>query len=171
MLLQSLALVGFPCSGKSTVGQLLAAHYHCHWIDSDLAIERSTGHSPAQWIQSQGQEAFRKIEQNWLQNWQPQESCILSTGGGLPCYQDNLRMLSGKAKIVYLYADFETLYIRLTAAPAHILTTLYDQRALCDLHQQRHQIYQHADFCVSSAQSPEKTCEEVIQKLSQTAYP
>lgn len=165
MLKQSLALVGFPCSGKSTVGQRLALYFKCPWTDSDLAIEASSGKSPAQWIQSQGQNAFRQIEREWLLNWQPSEACILSTGGGLPCFQDNLVVLAQKAKTVYLVADFDLLYQRLKQPPAHVLTELYDRDALQDLHQQRHLIYQKADLSVSSAQTPEQICQQIIQSF------
>ena len=143
------------------MGERLARHFGWPWVDSDREIEASSGKPPAQWIQSEGQDSYRRLEQAWINNWQPAGPCILSTGGGLPCYQDNMRVLSLKARTIYLVADFPVLHERLMRPPAHILARIHDLAALRALHRQRHRIYQLADSVVSADQSPEAICEEI----------
>lgn len=164
-----IALIGFPCSGKTTVGRLLATALNLPWLDSDAEIESHTGHPPAHWLRTQGEPAFREIEKQWLAGWQPAAPCVLSTGGGLPCYQTNLEILRAKALTIYLDAEFATLQQRLNAPPGHALTRIYDPAALQALYQRRHQIYSRADLRIASQGEPEAILQALLTALS-SAY-
>lgn len=166
---RSIALIGFPCSGKTTVGRLLATALNRPWLDSDAEIESHTGHPPAHWLQTQGEPAFREIEKKWLQAWQAPgqatEPCVLSTGGGLPCYQNNLEILRTKALTIYLDAEFATLQARLSAPPGHALTRLYDPSALQALYARRHAIYRQADLQIAAQGEPEAILQALLLAL------
>lgn len=154
------ALIGLPGSGKTTLGRRLAERLQVPWLDSDSEIERSSGHPPGYWLQTQGEPAFRRIEQAWLQAWQPDEACILSTGGGLPCYQDNLEQLGQKALTVYLELDDASIFQRLQAPP-HPLTRLYDAAGLSALFARRRLIYRQASLTLAASGS----CDELVSRL------
>lgn len=161
----SYALIGFPSSGKTTIGQLLATHLALPWLDADHEIEHTTGRSPAHWLQSEGEPAFRLIERDWLRAWQPVSACVLSTGGGLPCFHDNLQTLKHKAVTIYLALDFETLASRLYAPPGHALTRLYEEAGLRELYRHRGEIYAGADLRIDASGSPDEVLARLLQAL------
>ena len=162
---RSIALIGFPSSGKSTMGPLLAQSLGYAWLDSDQQIALNTGRSPAEWLQTMGEPAFRKAERHWLQAWNPVTPCVLSTGGGLPCYQNNLDLLKHKALTVYLELDFESLRQRLYTPPGHALTRLYDPEGLKVLYARRAQIYTLADLSIAATGNPDEILTRLLQKL------
>lgn len=165
MLTQSLALIGFPCSGKSTLGRLMAEQLACPWFDSDQELTSLSGHEPAYWFQQEGEAGFRAREKAWLLDWQPSEACVLSTGGGLPCFEDNLSILKAKSLTIYLELDFETLYQRLIQPPGHNLTHVYTPEGLQNLYQQRCLIYAQADLTLQAQASPEVLWQELRYQL------
>ncbi|HEY9841415.1 MAG: shikimate kinase [Candidatus Sericytochromatia bacterium] len=162
-----LALIGFPCSGKTSVGQLLAQALALPWLDSDQLIAAATGQTPADWLKTQGEPAFREIERDWLRAWTPQGPCVLSTGGGLPCYRDNLQLLAAKALTVYLDLGFETLSQRLLTPPGHALTRIYAADGLKVLHHKRERIYRQAELKVSADGTPEQIAERILAVMAE----
>lgn len=169
LIKRPLALIGFPCSGKTTLGQLLANELKRPWLDSDEEITRSSGQTPGYWLQTAGEPVFRRIEREWLQNWQPVEACVLSTGGGLPCYQDNLSLLKQKALTVYLDLDFTTLLVRLQTPPGHALTRLFDVAGLEALYQRRQEIYSQAELRLDASKQPEEILAALLTSLKELA--
>lgn len=157
-----MALIGFPNSGKTTVGKALATALNYAWADSDQALQAETGLSPEALIESRGLEGFRQAEQQWLQNWWPLQPTVLSTGGGLPCYHHNLQVLKERCWTVYLNPDYTLLEQRLYTPPGHNLTRLYSPDALRELHRQRHLIYTQADLCLVPAKSAEATVTQIL---------
>jgi len=163
---RSVALIGFPRSGKSTLGPMLAQALNVSWLDSDQALTELTGHSPAEWIQLQGEAAFRALEAQWLESWQPEQPLILSTGGGLPCFGNHLQLLQRQALTLYLHWDDSTLMARLQVPP-HPLTQLYSPEALLHLYQQRHLIYAQADLSLAcEGQSPADLLQALLHVLA-----
>lgn len=160
-----IALIGFPCSGKTTLGKLLSEALQWPWLDSDEEITRTSGQTPGYWLQTAGEPVFRRIEREWLQSWQPAQPTVLSTGGGLPCYQDNLSLLQHKALTVYLDLDFKTLLGRLQAPPGHALTRLFDTAGLENLYQRRGEIYRQADLNLDASKPPEEILTALLNKL------
>lgn len=152
-----LALIGFAHVGKSTLGQLLAERWRWPWLDSDAAITASTGQTPAEWLARAGEAVFREEERHWLQSAEFADPCLLSTGGGLPCYRDNLALLKQRGfYTVYLRLDFARLAPRLYAPPGHPLTRLYTETDLAKLWQQRDAIYTGADLQLAAQQNPDE---------------
>lgn len=163
----SIALIGFPRSGKTTLGKALAALWGWDWCDSDQALENGSGRSPAQWIAEEGMLAFRQQEQAWLSQYVPQGPTVLSTGGGLPCFGDNLHLLKQSFWTVYLQTDFALLAERLYAPPAHTLTKIYPPAELEALYLERHHHYSqaHQQITLSTGQ-PERALQQVLVQLA-----
>lgn len=161
MITRPLALLGFPCSGKTTLGKALAQNLGLNWLDSDAEVEACSGRTPAYWLQTLGEPGFREIERAWLETWEPKEPCVLSTGGGLPCYHDNLKLLKAQAVTIYLKADFAVLLPRLQSPP-HPLTRLYERDRLEQLYEFRDQIYKRADLTIDANGSVEAMLQELI---------
>ena len=99
-----LILVGYMGAGKSSVGKKLAKAMKLKFIDLDGAIESASGKSPAEWIEQHGELAFRKEERTVLLNVLHTGSFVLATGGGTPCYYDNMELMCAHGLCIYLDA-------------------------------------------------------------------
>lgn len=107
-----IALTGFPASGKTSVGKLLAAKYNWVWLDLDVEIQRQAGQSIAEIFEQEGEQGFREREHKALKDALKQGCNVVSLGGGTVLRDDNLALLKKDCKIVYLFATEEDLFKR-----------------------------------------------------------
>lgn len=89
-------------SGKSTLGRKLAKKLNYPIIDSDSEIEKIESRSIQEIFTTNGEEYFRKIERDFILNLNSQNHFVLSTGGGLPCFNDNMELLNQMGDTFYL---------------------------------------------------------------------
>ena len=113
----NIILVGMMGSGKSTVGKLLSRQMHWNFYDSDQWIEQKQGQTIAEIFKSNGENFFRKLEQETLQELCAQKNSIIATGGGAPCFEENWKYLQEHGWVVWLKARPETLWHRLQKSP------------------------------------------------------
>ena len=109
-------LVGFMAAGKTTLGKALAKDLGLQFIDLDHYIESRYHCSVSQLFAERGEEAFRQIERNMLHEVAEFEDVIIATGGGTPCFFDNMDYMNAQGTTVFLEAPVETIYTRLTIA-------------------------------------------------------
>ena len=103
-------LLGFMGAGKSTIAKALDPDY----LDMDALIEKRLGTSIAEFFAEKGEGAFRQIESEVLAELLKTEQ-VVSTGGGVVISQRNRDLLKTNSDNIYLKADFETLYQRISA--------------------------------------------------------
>lgn len=103
-------LLGFMGAGKSTIARGLDSDY----IDMDALIEERLGMSIANFFTKKGEVAFRQLESEVLADIL-QKDQVVSTGGGVVISQRNRDLLKTNSDNIYLKADFETLYQRISA--------------------------------------------------------
>lgn len=106
-------LVGFMGCGKSTLGRRLAARIGYKFVDLDELFEQKEGTTIANYFVSHGEEAFRKEESNILKYTDFPDQTIISTGGGLPCYFDNMDWMNANGKVIYIQMPPKALASRL----------------------------------------------------------
>jgi shikimate kinase len=75
-------LVGLPGSGKSTIGRRLAKALGVGLLDTDVAIEQQTGRSIAEIFATDGEQEFRRIEEQVVRAALAEHDGVLSLGGG-----------------------------------------------------------------------------------------
>ena len=109
-------LVGFMASGKTTLGKALAKNLGLQFIDLDHYIESRYHCTVAQLFAERGEDAFRQIERNMLHEVAEFEDVVIATGGGTPCFFDNMSYMNSQGTTVFLEAPVETIYTRLTIA-------------------------------------------------------
>lgn len=106
-------LIGFMGSGKTTLGKRLAVHYQYQFIDLDKEIEAEIGMCIPQYFEKFGEAKFRDIESAILKQAEKWDNAIIATGGGAPCYFDNIDWMNAKGITVYLSLSPKALVKRL----------------------------------------------------------
>ncbi len=106
-------LVGFMGCGKSTKAKQLASRLNCQVIDLDAEIVQSTGKSIAEYFELYGEEGFRQYERTILREYPYPETCVVATGGGLPCFFDNMDWMNANGQTIYLRMEPAQLVSRL----------------------------------------------------------
>jgi len=106
-------LIGFMGCGKTTLGKKLAAKQGFELVDLDHEIERLTGTTVADYFSVHGEEAFRKLESDTLKNHPYAENCVIATGGGTPCYFNNMDWMNANGITVYIELSAVSLAKRL----------------------------------------------------------
>jgi len=106
-------LIGFMGSGKTTLGRKLANHLGWEFIDLDHKLEQQVELSIAEYFSFFGEESFRKLEGEVLKKTLYPENAVISTGGGLPCFFDNMDWMNQHGKTVYIKLSPKTLADRL----------------------------------------------------------
>jgi shikimate kinase len=106
-------LIGFMGCGKSYIGRNLAPLLNFEYIDADKYIEEKEGLTVKEIFEQKGEEYFRKQEQLFLEQLNPQQNIVVSTGGGAPCFFDNMDVMNKKGLTVYLNRNKEKTIWRL----------------------------------------------------------
>ena len=102
-------LLGFMGAGKSTIARNLAPDF----VDMDTLIEERLGMSIARFFEEKGEVAFRQVEEEVLADLLKTDK-VISTGGGIVISPRNRYLLKQNPENIYLKADFETLYQRIS---------------------------------------------------------
>jgi len=106
-------LIGFMGCGKTSLGRKLAAKLHYRFIDLDHIFEAQVGMTIAGYFSKFGEDAFRKLESEVLKQTKYPENAVVATGGGLPCFFDNMDWMNAHGKTVYIKLSPKTLANRL----------------------------------------------------------
>ena len=111
-----LLLIGFMAAGKTTLGKALARDLGLQFIDLDHYIENRYHCAVSQLFAERGEEGFRQIERNMLHEVAEFEDVIIATGGGTPCFFDNMEYMNAQGTTVFLQASIDVIHTRLTIA-------------------------------------------------------
>ncbi len=106
-------LVGFMGCGKTTLGRKLSARLGYQFMDLDHILEANEGMTIADYFKKFGEDAFRKLESEVLKQTAYPERVVISTGGGLPCFFDNMDWMNAHGKTIYIKLSPKTLAERL----------------------------------------------------------
>ena len=131
----NIILIGMPGAGKSTIGVILAKTLGMDFLDSDLVICRETGKTLQEILDSQGLEAFLRIEEDVVCGLAPKNT-VIATGGSVPMSDRAMGHLASQGTVVYLRVELPELTRRLSNiktrgiafGPGESLETLYQKR-------------------------------------------
>ena len=100
-------------SGKTTVGKILANRLRMPFKDLDMELEQKQGITASKFYAIHGEDAFRKAERIILLELIKNKNLIISTGGGAPCYSDNMEIMNREGVTVYLKMNKDAILQRL----------------------------------------------------------
>lgn len=109
-----LSLLGMPGSGKTTLGRALAQHFGRPFLDLDAEIVARAGLTVPDIFAQHGEEYFRRLEAEALRAVVARpEPLVLATGGGTPCFHDNIKTLNSTTYTLWLDVPVAVLARRL----------------------------------------------------------
>jgi shikimate kinase len=114
--MKNIYLIGMPSSGKSTLGKELARNLSYTFADMDKLIETREQKTISEIFSNQGEAHFRELEKKTLQGFQPDQSMVIATGGGVPCFHDNMQFIKNNGVSVFLNVELDDLAKRLYKA-------------------------------------------------------
>ena len=161
-------LIGMPGSGKSTLGRVLAKMLQYQFIDLDERIEAHEGKTIAEIFAAYGEEYFRNTERKILNSALQESNAIISTGGGAPCFFDNMEQIKSGGTSIYLNVSIEALLSRLNAGKATrpMLSEKSDEelRLFLDLKlKERAPFYEQADYIFTGDAT---RAEDILAKIN-----
>lgn len=111
--MRPLFIIGYMGCGKTTFGKALSTATGISFIDLDFYIEQRFHASIREIFDKHGEDGFRKIEREMLQEVSQFENTIISCGGGTPCFFDNMDIMNENGTTLWLQASQESLFSRL----------------------------------------------------------
>jgi len=117
--MKTIYLTGFMGSGKSYTGKRLAEVLGLPFLDLDEAIEKSAGKTITEIFAEDGEAAFRELETQTLRHTADLPPSVVSTGGGAPCFNDNMDWMNQQGITVFLDPPIGVLLQRLEVGRAH----------------------------------------------------
>ena len=162
-------LVGLMGAGKSTVGRLLARRLGRSFLDTDHEIERRNGVTIPVIFEIEGEEGFRKREQEMLMDLTREPNLVLSTGGGIVMRPENREILRTLGFTVYLNARPELLAERTRHDKSRPLLNVDDPLArLRELYVLRDPLYREVAHAVveTGRGAPQQVVQAIVTALT-----
>jgi shikimate kinase len=162
-------LIGMPGSGKTTIGKMLAEKLDLPYFDTDEIISRMEDKSISEIFDTQGESYFRNQEAELIKSWKIHHA-VISTGGGLPCYNDLIQVLLSKGHVIWLKVSAENLSERIISEPnqrplfankTKQETAKIIKKMLAD----RKEFYQQAPIRILNDGNSEDVVKKIIVKL------
>jgi shikimate kinase len=151
----SIIFVGLPGSGKTTIGRQLARRLDLPFVDSDHVIEHQLGCSIREFFAREGEDNFRDVEQQVLDDLTRTHQGVIATGGGAVLREANRRHLHERGQVVYLRSTPDDVFRRVRHDKARPLLQVDDPLArLKALFDARDPLYREAAHFVIETGRP-----------------
>jgi shikimate kinase len=165
--MERIYLTGFMGSGKSSVGRLLAHNMKMQFVDLDELIVKACQQSINEIFSLQGEAYFREIERRFLHATREYSRAVIATGGGTPCFHNNMQWIKENGLSIYLEVSPALLSARLLNEQASrpLLSSLSEEELHTYVRQklsEREPYYRQADICYEQKnQQPEAIAAEL----------
>jgi shikimate kinase len=169
----NIVLIGYRCTGKTSVGKALSERLGKAFVDTDDYIEKKVGQPISDMVAKQGWDFFREKEKQAIRDTTSSESLIIAPGGGAVLNSENVTNLKRNGVIVLLETTKETILERMradgkTEQQRPSLTGKDPLEEIEEVLEIRRPYYQQAmDFSVdTTSKSIQEVVEEILQKLA-----
>jgi shikimate kinase len=144
-----ICLIGMSGVGKSLFGKLLAQDLGLDFIDTDDCIRNHINENLSPYIEKNGEDTFKKIEEQIVLNLNPSKPTVIATGGSVIYSKNSMNALKKHSQIFFLNDSLEHIISR-NADYNNRGIILNGTKNLNDLYTQRYPLYKHyADHCIN----------------------
>ncbi len=172
MMPNSIVLVGFMATGKSTVGRSLAKRLSFMTVDTDDIIEEKAGKTISEIFAEEGEEAFRDLESEVSREVSKLSGYVIITGGGIVLREKNMLALSKAGPVFCLTANPEVILQRVQGTGHRPLLQANDPLArIRSLLEARTPFYARADYLIDTSEMAVEEVEERIIEILSEKYP
>jgi shikimate kinase len=166
-------LIGMMGAGKSFRAQKLSGYFDIPWYDTDVMIEQEAGKTINQiFAEEGGEQKFRMMEHELLVRYPWPEGCIVSCGGGMPCFHENLEKMMDLGLVVWLNPGISMLTDRLWKETSHRPMVINSatrealEERLSLLFSQREPFYKKADIEIKGNPAHKEFIETILAALA-----
>lgn len=154
-------------SGKSFWGNVLAANYSYMFYDLDDVIENEERKTISEIFRHFGEKYFRDVERDCLRKFATKENFILATGGGTPCFHNNMEWMNKNGTTIFINEPIDVLVKRLLPEKAHrpLIKDLNDDELynfLSKKFAERSSFYSRAQYHLEGNNISEKSFSEIL---------
>lgn len=159
-------LIGPMGSGKTTVGAALAKRLQLPFVDLDRHVEQREGDTISTLFQRYGEEYFRQCESDVLHaTIQSNSSAVIATGGGTPCFHNNMTQMNATGITIYLQCAIEKLQTRTAGTSDERPILLQPDFSLENLLKIREPEYTKAQHTLSNDATITSTVDAILELL------
>ena len=159
----NIILCGFMAAGKSSVGRLAAKKLNLSFIDTDELIEAEYNMSIPEIFSSFGEQHFRDLEHKLIKSLSLSTDSVIATGGGLPTFKRNLKILQSLGPIIHIERDLKLIYDTVANDASRPLAFQQPFPKLLELYKQRQKIY---SACAYTAIKNNSTISECVDEIT-----
>ncbi len=155
---ENIVLTGMPACGKTTVGKIIAKYTGKELIDCDAEIVKKEDRQISEIFAENGEEYFRNIESQVIQEVSLKTGCIISTGGGAILRPENVKNLKKNGKIYFINRPLQKLL------PTNDRPTANSVQKIKQLFEVRFPIYKEtADKIIDATENQETVAKKIMQ--------
>ena len=161
-------LVGMPSCGKSSLAKIIGKEINIQFIDLDKEIEIVEKRSINEIFNLKGEGYFRKIESEVLNSIiKSNKSFIMATGGGTPCYNDNMKIINNNGISIFLDVKISELETRLKNKKDRPLLNRYPDKGqiLKKIYDERKSYYHESNYTISDIKDQKTEILSIILQL------
>jgi shikimate kinase len=165
-------LIGYRCTGKTTVGRCLAKRLERSFFDTDLELVKEQGMKISEIVSKKGWTDFRDIEKRVVQCVCERDNQVVATGGGTVLDEENVKRMKDRGVLVWLRADIKTIEKRIIEdnATQDFRPALTSKGSIEEIQETllaRNPFYERAmDFFVDTdSMDIEAICDTILQKI------
>lgn len=160
---RNIVLTGFMGSGKTSVGKITAANLGYDFIDIDSYIEEKHNKKISEIFKEKGEDYFRNIETDAVNELAGRENTVIATGGGTVIKKENIKALRKNGVIIFLYCDASVVMKRVGKDESRPLLKDKTERDIENMINHRREFYQNNDYEIDvSAITPIEVAKKVV---------
>ena len=156
--MKNIFLIGMPSSGKSTLGRQLAKRLDYQFIDMDDLIVSQEISTISEIFKYKGEDYFRQVESKILKGIKPNQNLVVATGGGVPCFFDNMDFIKDNGTSIFLNVQPEDLLKRIQKSEVNNRPLIDKKKSnevllneLKERYEHRLKFYEQADIQVAGS--------------------
>ncbi len=162
---KNIIFIGMSLSGKTTLGYEVSKKLCYNFIDTDKLIEERENNTINNIFLLKGEQYFRQCEKNLLNDLKKTKRTLISTGGGFPIFNDNMKTLKDIGIVIFLKVDLELLIKRgKNTVDRPLLKCGYDKK-FKNMYNERIEIYSKAHMTIELSENEEENMDLIINNI------